>query len=51
LFSVSIAPHAPAQTNWFMRPSNTTQNLYTVGYGGNAFLIGGNAVCLLSLAQ
>lgn len=48
LISLSAPWHGTSQTNWLMRPSNTSQNLYTVSYGGGAFLIGGAGVCLTS---
>lgn len=41
-------PPVSAQTNWFMRPSNTSQNLSVVGYGSGRFIACGSGIVLNS---
>ncbi len=48
LVSLLSSSPAPGQTNWSLRPSNTSKNLSVVAFGGGAFLIGGSAISLNS---
>lgn len=49
LFTFAIVNRAPAQTQWYQRPSNTSNELYGLGFGNNSFVATGGSIALGSV--